>query len=258
MTKATAAMAEVTGSGEPLMLVHGLGGTGNVWMPQVPVLARTHTVIRPELAGSGRARLDGALSTESLVDSLVALMDAMELERLHLVGHSYGSILAQHLASRHPERVASLMLFGAFRGPPEPARKALRDRAAAARGGGMIDIADATVQMGLSAETKTARPEVAAFVRELVMRQDPDGYAATCEAIAQTDPADLAGVSCPALVVNGDEDNTSPPAAGLAVAEALEDAVLEILGRCGHWTPLERPQEVATLMVNFLIECSHA
>ncbi len=253
MAERTAAMAEVTGSGEPLVLVHGLGGTGNVWMPQVPVLARTFTVIRPELPGSGRAPLNGSLSTESLVDNLVAMLDEMSLERVHLAGHSYGSIIAQHLAARHPERVMSLLLLGAFRGPPEPARKALRDRAAKARAEGMIEIADATVQMGTSAATKAARPEVAAFVRELVMRQDPEGYAATCEAIAETDPADLAGVDCPALVINGDEDNTAPPAAALAVADALEDSGLEILGRCGHWTPLERPQEVATMMVNFLL-----
>jgi len=254
MVDVRAAMAEVTGSGEPLVLVHGLGGTGNVWMAQVPVLARSYSVIRPELPGSGRNPLVGGLSTESLVDWLVTMMDEMGLERVHLAGHSYGSILAQHLAARFPDRVMSLMLIGAFLGPPDPARKALRDRAAKARSEGMIEIADATVQMGTSAQTKAARPEVAAFVRELVMRQDPEGYAATCEAIAETDPADLAGVTCPALVVNGDEDNTAPPAAALAVAESLEDSGLEILGRCGHWTPLERPKELATLMVNFLLD----
>jgi len=253
MAEGNAALAEVTGSGQPLVLVHGLGGTGNVWMPQVPVLARSFTVIRPELPGSGRAPLEGSISTESLVDGLVAMMDQLELESVHLAGHSYGTILAQHLAARYPERVMSLLLLGAFLGPPEPARKALRDRAAKARAEGMIEIADATVQMGTSAETKAARPEVAAFVRELVMRQNPEGYAATCEAIADTQPANLSEVSCPALVVNGDEDNTAPPAAALAVAEALDDAELQILGRCGHWTPLERPEEVASLMVNFLL-----
>src|SRR6185503_2025004 len=99
--------------------------------------------------------------------------------------------------------------------------QALRDRAAKARAEGMVAIADATVQIGTSAETKAHRPEVAAFVRELVMRQDAEGYALICEAISAIEAADLSGVRCPALVVTGDEDATAPPAVARSVAAAL-------------------------------------
>lgn len=253
MAVATAALTEITGSGEALLLVHGLGGTSNVWLPQARTLSRHFLVVRPELSGSGRAPLDGSLSTEGLVAELVWLMDELELDSAHLAGHSYGALICQHLAARHPERVDSLFLLGAFREPPDPARRALRERAAKARVEGLADIADEIVEAGTSAETKAARPEVAAFVRELIMRQVPSGYAATCESLADSYAADLAELDCPTLVLTGDEDNTAPPSAALAVAEAIPEAAFEILPRCGHWATLERPREVTSQMVNFLL-----
>ena len=204
MTSEQNMVVEVAGEGVPVLLVHGLGGTANVWAGQAGILARHFKVVRPDLPGSGRSPFSGTLSTGSLVAALHALLDSNALGAVHLVGHSYGSIVCQHFAAQHPQSVRSLALMGAFAAPPDPVRGVLRERAAAARGGGMVQIADATVQNGTSSHARADRPEAAGFVRELVMRQDPEGYAATCEAIAATEAADLAGVRVPAFVMNGD------------------------------------------------------
>ena len=204
MTSEQKMVFEVAGEGVPVLLVHGLGGTANVWAGQAGILARHFKVVRPDLPGSGRSPFSGTLSTGSLVAALHALLDSNALGAVHLVGHSYGSIVCQHFAAQHPQSVRSLALMGAFAAPPDPVRGVLRERAAAARGGGMVQIADATVQNGTSSHARADRPEAAGFVRELVMRQDPEGYAATCEAIAATEAADLAGVRVPAFVMNGD------------------------------------------------------
>ncbi len=204
MTSEQNMVFEVAGEGVPVLLVHGLGGTANVWAGQAGILARHFKVVRPDLPGSGRSPFSGTLSTGSLVAALHALLDSNALGAVHLVGHSYGSIVCQHFAAQHPQSVRSLALMGAFAAPPDPVRGVLRERAAAARGGGMVQIADATVQNGTSSHARADRPEAAGFVRELVMRQDPEGYAATCEAIAATEAADLAGVRVPAFVMNGD------------------------------------------------------
>jgi 3-oxoadipate enol-lactonase len=252
MSGGIAPVVETTGGGDAVVLVHGLGGTGNVWMAQVPVLARYFSVVRPELSGSGRAPLRGPVSVAEHVEDVLAAMAVTGVETAHFVGHSYGTVLCQHLAARYPEKVRSLALFGPIRQPADAARQALRDRAAVARDRGMVGIADATVQMGTSAETKAHRPEIAAFVRELVMRQDPEGYARTCESIAAIVPADVSHIHCPTLIVTGDEDNTSPPAAARAVADSLAGARFVVLGRCGHWTPLERAEQVTELLIEFL------
>ncbi len=204
MTSEQNMVFEVAGEGVPVLLVHGLGGTANVWAGQAGIVARHFKVVRPDLPGSGRSPFSGTLSTGSLVAALHALLDSNALGAVHLVGHSYGSIVCQHFAAQHPQSVRSLALMGAFAAPPDPVRGVLRERAAAARGGGMVQIADATVQNGTSSHARADRPEAAGFVRELVMRQDPEGYAATCEAIAATEAADLAGVRVPAFVMNGD------------------------------------------------------
>lgn len=243
---------EVHGNGDPVLLVHGLGGTSNVFGPQVGVLSRYFQCIRPDLPGSGRSPADGPLSIAGLADAVEGVMDERGLDRVHLVGHSLGTIVCQHVAARRPNRVRSLALIGPLHAPPDAARPVIRDRAAKARAEGMVGIADAIVQAGTSADTKANRPEVAALVREILMRQDPEGYARTCEALAAAEPADAARIACPTLLVTGDEDGTAPPTAVRALHRKIAGSSLRILDRCGHWTTFERPAEVNEALVNFL------
>ena len=145
-----------------------------------------------------------------------------------------------------------LTLLGPIHAPAEAGRAGLRDRAAKARTEGMAPIADAVVQGGTSAETRAHRPELAALVREILMRQDPEGYARTCEALAAAQPAEVGAIACPVLLVTGDEDGTAPPTSARALARTFPAAQLRILDRCGHWTTFERPAEVNEAMINFL------
>ena len=92
-----------------------------------------------------------------------------------------GTIVAQHLAAQHGTLVRKLILLGALIEPLEAAREALRKRAAAARSGGLPQIADQIVQGGMSPEVRERNPSAAAFVRESILRQTPEGYARTCE-----------------------------------------------------------------------------
>ncbi len=74
----------------------------------------------------------------------------------------------------------------------------------------MQAIADALVQAAISTETRTRRPVAVAFVRESLMRQCPDGYARSCDALADAQPAEVGGIECPTLLVTGDEDVVAP------------------------------------------------
>jgi len=246
---------ESTGSGDPILFIHGLGGTSNVFTPQVGVLSRFFSCHRFDLPGAGLSPSNGEASIEALVDATIGVMDKLGLSTpVHVVAHSMGTVVAQHLALKVPDRVRSLSLIGPVHAPGDAGRAAIRDRAAKARAEGLVGIADQIVAGGTSAETKAARPEVAAFVREMIMRQDPEGYARHCEALAGAQAADVAQISVPVLLVTGDEDNTSPSPASAALTSKFPDAELTILGRTGHWTTFERAGEVSDALVNFLFQ----
>lgn len=243
---------EVEGAGDPVLFVHGLGGTSNSWTPQAMALSGRYRMIRPDLPGSGRSSLTGKLSVEGLVETLERLLGVLGAERAHLVGHSMGTILCQHLAARRPSMVRSLALFGPFPEPPEANRGALKERGAKARKEGMAEIAEATLQAGTAAATRSDNPVAAAFVRESLMRQPGEGYGATCEALAEAKAADLSLIGCPVLLVTGDEDKVAPPATMRAMDEALKDSSATVLNRCGHWTPIEKAAECSRALGDFL------
>ena len=247
---------EQQGDGDAVVMVHGLGGTSNSWYPQVGPLARFFRVVRLDLEGSGRSPATGALSIASFASDVIAVMDALDIPTAHLCGHSMGTIICQHIAAERGERVKSLALLGPLAEPPEPARQAIRDRAAAARKNGMAPIADTLVEVATSAETKAHHPAAAAFVREILMRQDAEGYARTCEALAEARSADLASIDCPTLLVTGDEDGVSPPPAVKALSGRIAGSRVAVLPSCGHWTPIERPSQVNGLLLNFYFSFS--
>ncbi len=242
---------EQHGEGDAVVMVHGLGGTSNSWFPQVAPLARFFRVVRLDLEGSGRSPAMGALSIGSFAADVVAVMDELEIAAAHLCGHSMGTIVCQHIAAEQPDRVKSLALFGPLAEPPEAARGAIRDRAALARKDGMVPIADTLVEVATSAETKAHQPAAAAFVREILMRQDAEGYARTCEALADAESADLSKIRCPSLLVTGDEDGVSPPPTVKALGNRIAGSRLIILTGCGHWTPIEKPAQVNASLLNF-------
>lgn len=244
-------LIEEQGDGEPVIMVHGLGGTSNSWGPQANLLSRYFRVVRLDLEGSGFSPCSGPLSIPGFVEDLLHMADELGIEQAHWVGHSMGTIVCQHIAAKYPERAASLALMGPILEPPEPARKAIRDRAGVARTQGMVPIADALYQGSISADTRIHRPVTASFVRELVMRQDAESYARTCEALAGAEAADTQAIRCPALLLTGDEDGVAPPTAAKKLAEAIAGAHCRIIHRCGHWTPLEQPEEVNSALLNF-------
>ncbi|MGL6108910.1 MAG: alpha/beta fold hydrolase [Rubrivivax sp.] len=249
---------EDEGVGDAVVCVHGLGGSSNTWTPLMPALAR-HRVLRIDLPGSGRSQTaEGPLSMARFVESLVAVCSRLGITRAHWLGHSMGTIVCQHLAAAQPKLVRSLALFGPLAAPTDAARTGLRARATKARSegaAGMHDISEALVNAALSADTRQRLPLAVAFVRESLMRQDAQAYASNCAALADAEAADVQQCAVPLLLVTGDEDGVAPPQAVRALAERFHSASstrVEVLPRCGHWTPVERPEECQRELRDFL------
>jgi pimeloyl-ACP methyl ester carboxylesterase len=115
----------------------------------------------------------------------------------------------------------------------------------------MSAVADGIVAAATSGDTKANNPVAMAFARELLMRQDAEGYARNCEALAGAEGADLERLRCRALLVTGDEDAIAPPSAARTMADRMPDARTEVLSRCGHWTTIERAPEVNNILRTF-------
>jgi pimeloyl-ACP methyl ester carboxylesterase len=249
---------EEDGEGDAILCLHGLGGDSNTWTPLMPALAG-HRVIRPDLPGSGRsASAGGALTIDKLVEAALHVCTRLNVGRVHVLGHSMGTIVAQHLAASHPHLVRSLSLFGPLITPPEAARANIRARGDKARGEGqrgMHDIALALVNASTSTDTRQRQPVAVAFVRESLMRQDPEGYARNCEALAACTAAAVERITAPVLLVTGDEDVVAPPQSVRNMAERLvlaKSVRTVVLNRCGHWTPIERPEDCVRELRHFL------
>jgi pimeloyl-ACP methyl ester carboxylesterase len=245
---------EVDGEGDAVLMIHGLGGTTNTWAPLQGAFAR-HKRVRLDLPGSGRSwRVEGPLSIEKFVDAAKRALAAAKVDRAHVVAHSMGTIVAAHFAAAEPAMVRSLALFGPLLAPPDQARVGIRARAARARQEGMSGIADSLVQASTSNETRQRRHVAVAFVRESLMGQNPDGYARSCEALADARSADTTRIACPTLLVTGDEDIVAPPQSVRMMAQKISGSRVEVLRGCGHWTPVEKPDECIDLLTRFYMD----
>lgn len=245
-----AVAAEVDGQGPPVLFIHGLGGTSNTFQPMLESFAGFRCV-RPDLPGSGRSpRPHEKLTIAHMVGAVIEVIRAVAGAPAHLVGHSLGTLVAQHVAVDAPEWALSLSLFGPIVEPSGEARERLRARAQTARHNGLVAVADGA-SAGLSSSSRAA-PLAIAFLRESHMRQDAEGFAQTCEALAEAEKADLRLLRCPVSIATGDEDGVAPPSVAQALADRLKGARLKVFERCGHWTPIERPKECGRFAADFI------
>ena len=239
------------------MLVHGLGGTGaGIWRRQIGDLAKEFRVVAYDLRGSGRSEVTpGPYSIDLLSEDLRSLVETLELGRVSLVGHSMGGSIALSYAARHPGDVLALVGVGAPAELPEQARAGLAARAETVESDGMGAVAETVATNGVSPTFREGNPEQFQEFIALLAANDPRGYAAQCRALVGLDLAGRLGeVTAPVLLVSGDRDGVSPPAATEANAARIPDAGFEIVEDCGHILTWEKPEALAQAAWPFLRE----
>ena len=248
--------------GVPVVMSHALGMDLTMWEALAATLAPRHPVLRYDHRGQGgSAAVAAPFGIDELVADATRLVAEWGRGPVVFIGLSMGGLVGQGLALRHPQAVRALVLANTAAVYPAEARAGLAQRAAAVRAGGMTAVVDATVERFVSAAGRAAQPELAAAVRAQLLRAEPAGYAATCEAIAGADwLAALPGVRCPTLVISGAQDPGATPAMGQQITDALNSAPVSaaprarhvVIDPAAHLSVLEQPQAFADAVQGLL------
>lgn len=226
---------EVHGSGPPLILLHGLSGSGRWWSRNVPAFASAFCTYAVDLPGFGASRCLRWSRLDDTVDRLADWIAGEGLSRAHIAGHSLGGTVAARLAARHPERVDRLVLVdAAIR--PEGKRPGLR----------ATDVVQ-TVRNGV--------PEFApVLVRDLLRCHPWSAVAATVDALQPDAASHLARIISPTLVVWGEHDAITPLALGRAIAESVANARLIVIPNTGHSPMWECAEAFNSEVLRFFID----
>ena len=234
----------------PLLLLHSLGTSGQVWDAQAEALSNSFRVIRPDMRGHGLTTLvEGPGSIEQYARDALAVLDALGVETAHVAGLSIGGLIAQSLAAQAPGRVRSLILCDTAMVIPPP--ESWRARAALVREKGMQAVVDPVIARWVTPAFLDA-PETAGL-RAVLLRTPAEGYAAAAEAIADFDHSTKTPtLDVKALVIVGEKDEATPVAAAEAMHAALRGSKLVVLPGAAHIPTVEFPEAVTAAMVDFL------
>jgi 3-oxoadipate enol-lactonase len=244
-----------SGSGVPLLFVHGWPHNRTLWAGQMSGLATQARCIAPDLRGFGETTASEPYSIEQYADDLVLLMDARGVERAVVCGLSMGGYVALAMLRRHRHRLRGLILTStrATADTPEAREKRVRlIEFVEAHGVGAL--ASRQLRAMVGATTFEHRPAVREALRELMAAAPQVGVIGGLRAMAQrADATDLLPtIDFPTLVVGGAEDSFTPPEELRAMAAKIPRSRFELLAGGGHVCAYERPGAFNHVVAEFL------
>ncbi len=258
------------GTGEVLLLLHGMGGSSQTWRSVIGPLSRTHRVLAPDLLGHGHStkpRSDYSLGAFAVL--LRDFLDELGITRVTIVGHSLGGGIAMQFIYQHPDYGQRLVLVGSGGLGPDvgltlrllslPGAEwilpAVAPQPVLAAGDRLWSWLRKTgIQSPRGEETWRAYSSLAdaatreAFLRTLRAVVDHRGQAVNALGRIST------RTGFPIMVIWGEQDAIIPVKHAYAVQQARPDLRLEVLPEVGHYPQVERPAEVAALIADFVVD----
>ena len=210
-----------------LVLSNSLGTDLGMWDAQIPAFTEHFQVLRYDTRGHGQSLVsEGPYSIEQLGRDVLALLDALHIERAHFCGLSMGGLIGQWLGIHAGERLNKLVVCNTAAKIGEPSvwnpriEMVLRDGPAA-----MAGLRDASIARWFTADYAQAHPEQVKRITDMLAATSPQGYAANCAAVRDADFRDqLAAIKVPTLVIVGTEDAVTPPSGSHFIQEQVAGA----------------------------------
>lgn len=235
----------------PVVLLHGLGGSGRMWLYQVPVLAATFPVLAVDLRGHGQSsRPAGDWTIADMARDVVRLLRSLGAEKAHLVGLSLGAAVALQFALDYPYAASSLVLAGCSAGMPPGTEDMTAEALCFIADNPMSAVAARRVADALS---DGVEPALRVHLIDQVARTDHASYIRAARALTRfAAGARLREIAVPALVVAGERDRVTPPELAEKVAGGIPGARLVRIEGAGHLANLERPASFNRALFDFL------
>jgi pimeloyl-ACP methyl ester carboxylesterase len=237
-------------SGDPLILVHGLGERIEGWRLQVEDFSKHFRVLALDLRGFGESEIPAEFSgAEDFARDIFNLMEHVGIKQAHLLGLSMGGIACLAFYKLHSEKVKSLILADTTAYFPEEFREALAERLRLMDEMGMEGIAAAIAEISIHRDD----PELKRLVRGIIARNDLNFYRKVTVELARADYRDLLPqIKIPTLIIVGEFDVTTPPELSRYMAERIPGAELRIVKNSAHLAKLENPDEFNAYVLDFL------
>lgn len=247
---------ETEGEGPDVLFVSGLADEGACWVDQVAGLRDRHRVTTFDNRGVGRsATPPGEYRIADFAADTVALMDALGLDRVHLVGSSMGGAIAQELALAHPARVRSLVLNGTWCRGDRFLHEIFRSWIWTARKADSLTDFLVAVNLWCFAPRIWNEGIMDGWLEAAAASPYPqsvDAFCRSAEALLAHDTADrLGAIACPTLVTVGEVDLVLPPRFSRELVSRISGARLEIVSGAGHQPFQEDPASYNELLASF-------
>jgi len=246
---------DVRGEGPAVLFIHGFPFDRTLWRMLATTLAGWRR-IAPDLRGFGQTPLEGGDGTlGTYVEDLVALLDAMKIDRAVICGLSMGGYIAFEMLRRYPQRIRALVLCNTRATADDAETGAAREKQIArVRRDGTAFLTETMLPRLLAPVTAKIMPDVVEQVKQMMTGASPEGIVLALKAMrARPDSTpDLARIAVPTLVIGGREDALIPAAEVRAMADAIPGAHCAIMPDAGHLTPLEQPINTSRLVSEFL------
>ncbi len=244
--------------GVPVLMIAGLGYSSWFWECWVgALLAERYRVVTPSNRGAGKSgKPPGPYSTTQMAADALAVIDALNLERVFLVGHSLGGFIAQTFTLAYPERVAKLVLCGtSFGGPnsipptPEALAVLMLDRTL-----DPMELIRRGLATAVAPSFLTERPEdlQALIEHRLTIPVPPESFQSQLMAgLGHNAEATVSKITQPTLILSGELDMVVPPGNAALLKEKIPHAVCQTIPDAGHLFPIEKPSLTAKLIDEF-------
>ncbi|KAF2244638.1 3-oxoadipate enol-lactone hydrolase [Trematosphaeria pertusa] len=239
---------------ETFVCMHGLGSSQDYYHAvALGLQAHKFRCIMFDTTGAGRSPYTQIeQSIQSLADDLIGILDALEVPKAIVVGHSMGGIVGAHLAAERSDRVVAAILIGPVY-PNDSIAPVFEKRIQTVEKEGMEPMANTIPYAALG---KKASPLAKGFIRELLLGQNPAGYCSNCRVIINAKPPNYSKIAVPVLILAGEEDKSAP----LEGCQKMFDEIgtsekrLEVMKGVGHWHCVEAFEDVGKQILSFYHE----
>jgi 3-oxoadipate enol-lactonase len=243
------------GAGFPLVLLHGLNGDLTGWALAIPEWARHFRTIAVDIRGHGESgKPDQPYSIKGFAEDLHEFLRTLTIPQAHILGLSMGGAIAQQFALDFPQMVRSLVLVSTFSHIDEPCRRAFLKLRESLSSGGYPAFFDTVVELAFTPAYIAANPTGIAELKEKRIRSNsPAAIGRATEACLSFHLKDeIAAIRRPTLVISGREDVFTPIHLAEQIHRAIPHSQWKILEGVGHNLYIEKPVQLADIVLNFL------